>query len=89
MKNRTFSIGTGKFKCVEPYSENGIELVKGKTYEVYSYDSRFVYIWGIKNAKFSHLFPRLHRGQLPRHPSHSPWNLPRMHEGTPLQGISW
>jgi hypothetical protein len=56
MKDRRFPIGTGKFKCVEPYSENGIELVKGKTYEVYSYDSRFVYIWGIKKAKFSYMF---------------------------------
>lgn len=56
MKNRRFPIDTGKFKCVEPYSENGVELVKGKTYEVYSYDSRFVYIWGIKNAKFSYMF---------------------------------
>jgi hypothetical protein len=56
MKNRRFPICTGKFKCVEPYSENGIELVKGKTYEVYSYDCNFVYIWGIKNAKFSYMF---------------------------------
>ena len=56
MKNDTFPISTDKFLCTESYSENGIELVKGKTYEVYSYDSNFVYIWGIKNAKFSHLF---------------------------------
>lgn len=46
----------GKFKCVEPYSENGVNLVKGEIYEVYSYDSEFVYIWGIKNAKFSYRF---------------------------------
>lgn len=56
MNNRRFPIGTGKFTCVEPYSENGVELVKGKTYEVYSYDSNFVYIWGIKHAKFSYMF---------------------------------
>lgn len=51
MNNRRFPIGTGKFTCVEPYAENGVELVKGKTY-----DSNFVYIWGIKQAKFSHRF---------------------------------
>ena len=56
MKDRRFPIGFGKFKCVEPYSENGVELVNGKTYEVYSYDSRFVYIWGIKNTEFSYMF---------------------------------
>ena len=39
MKNRTFPIGTGKFKCVEPYSENGVELVKGKTYQRPAYIS--------------------------------------------------
>ncbi len=56
MKNRRFTIDTGKFKCVKPYSENEVNLVKGKTYEVYSYDSDFVYIWGIKNVKFSYIF---------------------------------
>jgi hypothetical protein len=56
MKNRTFPIDTGKFKCIEPYSENDVNLVNGKTYEVYSYDCNFVYIWGIKNAKFSYRF---------------------------------
>lgn len=56
MINKTFPISMAKFLCTESYSENGVDLVKGKTYEVYSYDCNFVYIWGIKNAKFSHLF---------------------------------
>ena len=46
----------GKFKCIEPYSENEVNLVKGNIYEVYSYDSEFVYLWGIKHAKFSYRF---------------------------------
>lgn len=56
MKDRRFPIGFGKFKCVEPYSENVVKLVKGEIYEVYSYDSNFVYILGIKHAKFSYMF---------------------------------
>ena len=56
MKDRRFPIGFGKFKCVEPYSENGVKLVNGEIYEVYSYDSNFVYILGIKHAKFSYMF---------------------------------
>lgn len=46
----------GKFKCIAPYSENEVNLVKGNIYEVYSYDSEFVYLWGIKHAKFSYRF---------------------------------
>lgn len=56
MKDRRFPIDTGKFKCIESYSEDGVALVAGQTYEVYSYDNEFVYIWGIKNAKFSYRF---------------------------------
>lgn len=56
MKTRTFPIDMGKFKCIAPYSENEVNLVKGNIYEVYSYDSEFVYLWGIKHAKFSYRF---------------------------------
>ena len=40
----------------KPMAADEYEIPPGEIYEVYSYDSNFVYIWGIKNAKFSYRF---------------------------------